>query len=285
MAAPQARYRSGMGVGFRGEGDQVPGNEPGGANGSYGAFGQDPHAQPPATPPSQQSGGWRGNLQKAGQGMQSGMQGGNAAFQTGQNLGQFGHNLQSRYRAHQNDRNAAEGSAHVGHALPPGTTSMGEDVATTPPMDSAPVQYAPITGMAQPMDSMDTPAPAAAPQMDSGVPQMRAASPMAPESGMPGMTPAPDGDGSQPVPADTPTAPNLTPPAPTQLADGSVVSKPTMALLGEKGPEAVIPLSNPGAKVTPGMFTKSRYRRPTGPSSVHGPLHPLEPLAPSKLTR
>lgn len=49
---PNNRYGK-PAAGWRGDGQQVPGNEPGGANGSYGAYGQDPNAQPPDQPPSQ----------------------------------------------------------------------------------------------------------------------------------------------------------------------------------------------------------------------------------------
>lgn len=48
----QPNNRYGKPQGWRGDGQQVPGNEPGGANGSYGGYGQDPDAQPPDQPPS-----------------------------------------------------------------------------------------------------------------------------------------------------------------------------------------------------------------------------------------
>jgi hypothetical protein len=49
------------------------------------------------------------------------------------------------------------------------------------------------------------------------------------------------------------------------LADGGVVTKPTMAVVGEDGPEAVVPLGNrPGAKVRPSAMSGigSYMRRP-----------------------
>ncbi len=48
------------------------------------------------------------------------------------------------------------------------------------------------------------------------------------------------------------------------MADGGVVDKPTVVMLGEEGPEAVVPLDNPNAKITPSMIESirkpSRYR-------------------------
>lgn len=63
------------------------------------------------------------------------------------------------------------------------------------------------------------------------------------------------------------------------MAKGGVVDKPTVALLGEHGPEAVVPLNNPNAKVTPGMFSHHRYRPQTGKGMVHGPMRPMAPAA------
>ncbi len=48
------------------------------------------------------------------------------------------------------------------------------------------------------------------------------------------------------------------------LAQGKIVTKPTVARLGESGPEAVIPLSpTPGAKLSPDLLAggPSRYQR------------------------
>ena len=108
---------------------------------------------------------------------------------------------------------------------------------------------------------------------------------------------------SQPTPAATPTAPTSQPAstgkssmaspfgtmhfdqnagAPQQqaMARGGIVTHPTRAILGENGPEAVIPLDNPNANVTAGMFSPRRYRANTGPSSLN---HPLPPMAPAPL--
>lgn len=76
-----------------------------------------------------------------------------------------------------------------------------------------------------------------------------------------------------------------------KFEDGGVVSKPTMAILGENGPEAVVPFNRtPSTKVSSTLFTpekgvRSRYRHPTGPAGPHGPMRSLEPLAPLKAYR
>lgn len=49
---------------------------------------------------------------------------------------------------------------------------------------------------------------------------------------------------------------------PRMMADGGIVTKPTQVVLGECGPEAVVPLTDrPNAKLTPGMI--ERYRKPS----------------------
>lgn len=65
-----------------------------------------------------------------------------------------------------------------------------------------------------------------------------------------------------------------------QMAKGRIVTQPTRAIIGDDGPEAVVPLDNPGAHVTPGMFSQHRYRAMTGPSMLH---HPMRPMAPASL--
>ncbi len=68
----QNRYRAGQqgqngSMSMRQDGQKVPGNQPGGQNGSYGPYGQSPQSQPPAEPPagrptfgSQVAGGMQG---------------------------------------------------------------------------------------------------------------------------------------------------------------------------------------------------------------------------------
>ncbi len=84
--------------------------------------------------------------------------------------------------------------------------------------------------------------------------------------------------------------------SPDMMGDGGIVTKPTKVLLGEKGPEMVVPLSQrENAKVTPGMLDgkfsqlassiKSRYRQPQGPAGQHPPLRNNLPLVPSRLQR
>jgi hypothetical protein len=203
-AMNRMRYRGGQqpqpgapeqNMSMRQDGSNVPGNQPGGENGSFGQFGQDPQAQPPSTPP-------------AGPPTYGGGAMGGGAMQPG---------MMNRYRG----------------------------------------------------------------------PQAGPSSNMMPPQQPDGMQPSAQG---QAPPAPTPTAgaassPSMMDDSTPQMASGGVVSKPTVAMLGDKGPEAVIPLTNPDPKLSPGMFTKSRYRRPTGPSGVHGPSRPLLPLSPSKLMR
>lgn len=79
-------------------------------------------------------------------------------------------------------------------------------------------------------------------------------------------------------------------------ASGGIVDKPTIAMLADKGPEMVVPLTpRPNQKVTPGMMpqkisqvpvsTKSRYRTPIGVSGNHPPLRNNLPLVPNRLQR
>ena len=71
------------------------------------------------------------------------------------------------------------------------------------------------------------------------------------------------------------------------FAQGGVVTQPTRAILGENGPEAVVPLTDqPGAHVSTNMLgaVHSRYRRPTGPNALkhQSPLKADIPLLPNK---
>ncbi len=85
-----------------------------------------------------------------------------------------------------------------------------------------------------------------------------------------------DGASAQPMPGS-----GASYDSPDMMADGGIVTKPTKVLLGEKGPEAVVPLTDrPNAKLTPGMMPalRNRYRRPTGPAGAHGPIKGDSPL-------
>jgi hypothetical protein len=74
------------------------------------------------------------------------------------------------------------------------------------------------------------------------------------------------------------------------FAKGGVVTQPTRAILGENGPEAVIPLTDqPGAHLSTNMLgaVHSRYRRPTGPNALKhdAPIKADVPLLPNKGVR
>jgi hypothetical protein len=63
-----------------------------------------------------------------------------------------------------------------------------------------------------------------------------------------------------------------------QMAHGGIVNKPTRAIIGENGPEAVIPLDgHAGSKMTPGMMPR-RYN-PTGETELRGPMRPMQPAS------
>lgn len=70
------------------------------------------------------------------------------------------------------------------------------------------------------------------------------------------------------------------------MADGGIVSTPTRAVLGERGPEAVIPL-NPtaNARLHPTGFLKARYQRPVGPASAPGPIRSALPMSQNRTYR
>jgi hypothetical protein len=71
---------------------------------------------------------------------------------------------------------------------------------------------------------------------------------------------------SSPMPQDTEgnqyQDPFGVPPRQQQMARGRIVDKPTTALLGEDGPEAVVPLNGrPDARVSPRILPKMNYGR------------------------
>jgi hypothetical protein len=80
---------------------------------------------------------------------------------------------------------------------------------------------------------------------------------------------------------------------PELMASGRLVTSPTVAMIGEKGPEAVVPLNNnPMNKVSglnatmlPGV--RSRYRHVTGPNALRreSPVRNDLPLKPNTAIR
>lgn len=79
---------------------------------------------------------------------------------------------------------------------------------------------------------------------------------------------------------------------PEPMAAGKVVTSPTVALLGDKGPEAVVPLTDqPGNRVSTKMFgtggIRTRYRHPQGPVAS-GRTRPITgdlPIRPNPVLR
>lgn len=83
------------------------------------------------------------------------------------------------------------------------------------------------------------------------------------------------------------------------FSGGKIVTHPTTALIGENGPEAVIPLNpQPGAKITPGMMglntptpgltgTKTRTQKVSGPNAMKhtAPIRHDLPLKPNVIAR
>jgi len=77
------------------------------------------------------------------------------------------------------------------------------------------------------------------------------------------------------------------------MGSGAVVTRPTIALVGEHQPEMVLPLlSQPGQKVSSemlgqGLGMKTRWRRPSGPnaSARYKPERADVPLRPSGVNR
>lgn len=103
---------------------------------------------------------------------------------------------------------------------------------------------------------------------------------------------APDPNTMQAPPAPQPAliAPPTAPPEP--MGGGKVVTTPTVALLGDKGPEAVVPLTDqPGNRVGTKMLgagnVRTRYRHPQGPGSVarDKPLSADLPIRPNPALR
>lgn len=176
---PKPGMQTAQQPGMRGDGAQVPGNEPGGANGRYGQFGQHPDQQPTAM--------FDATVKHATQKFNDSP----AGQIVGAARGRYG--MQGR----------------TDHAMNQNMTDM-----------RAQDRQSNIDQLSQPMN-------------DSG------------------------GD--------------------PMMARGGIVTKPTRVLLGEDGPEAVVPLSgNPDAKLTPGMMQTRRYRM-TGPAMTHHPMGSMPP--------
>ncbi len=225
-------------VSMRGDGYDVPGNQPGGANGMYGGYGQAPDQMP-----TQQ--------------------------------------MKSAVRYQAMDESTPDMATGM-------TTMMAQDQRQQQPQYEQPPS-----------------APAAQPQQYGGyMNQMQRkdgtesyASPMQPT-----VAPSSTGSGSagatQPQPqqqtatAQQPQSQSFSSPfgkmnfgnsgnTANPMRRGGIVTKPTRAIIGEDGPEVVIPLSGDAdAKITPGQIAgigaaTPRVRNVTGTHSLHNPLRPM----------
>ena len=301
-------------AGWRGDGRNVPGNQRGGANGRYGRYGQRPDARIPQEVSDDISRSAHG----ADQGMRGGApQMGQNIGQIAQGLhNRYGGQGRRDYAMNSQMQDVRRGDMQSNisqmQQTEPMQSPLAEDgkanrfywgVANAQPQQ----QYGQQTEPTE-QTSMTDPQPqrvSSAEQLGMTDPQpQRATQPMAQSYSNDGAPPqAPAQTLSQPTPAATPTAPTSQPAstgkssmaspfgtmhfdqnagAPQQqaMARGGIVTHPTRAILGENGPEAVIPLDNPNANVTAGMFSPRRYRANTGPSSLN---HPLPPMAPAPL--
>lgn len=344
-------------MGWRGDGRDVPGNEPGGAHGRYGRYGQQPEAPIPdheaqgieqmadhhqmgGQPDDQQNAQWAAQRQQdqgnpelqqgaadaqawdAGQQHErgdpmadAGMQGDQVAA-LGQALGRYGapgvdpaaalktpgmmpngqrtgssisalpdsggdqqnaaiaSAQQSRYGAQQ------QAPAMSGFAAPQPMGQAGQSYGMSgqPPAAAPQTSITPLTGGStigngqQNAQAAATAKPAAATTPTSPAPAP-AAAPASPTQPAPQASPT-----AQPAAGANATGKTMTPFG--LMAKGGIITHPTKAIIGENGPEAVIPLDNPEANITPGMFSPHRYRPMTGPAMTH---HPIRPLAPASL--
>lgn len=274
-----ARYGKAL-AGWRGDGQQVPGNEPGGANGSYGAYGQDPNAQPPDQPPSQS--GMQPRRSMMGGMAQGAMQGAQNRLKQSP-VGQAVQAYQ-RYRMPQKQ-------PQMGAPAPAASPQSNTGAAGALAPSSAPPSVWDQLGAKSSTPAYEAPASAPAPSAPQG-------------SGMEGT----DNSGSYAqqmggfnrasLPQSAPPSPNLAGSLASgarmggqvmggtddmggdpQMKDGGIVTKPTLVMLAEHNqPEAVVPLDgHAGSKITPGMVQNRRYRQMTGPAMTHQPVGPMAP--------
>lgn len=259
----QMQQRGGMRRFFGRYGQQTPGNEPGGANGRYGQFGQMPDSQP--SDAFHQS---VDAMKRGFAGAQSGAPGGGiGAFAQG--VGDFAGAMKQRYGQQGRMDHAMNQSQHMRREQSKRANMngiMGPDSMETPQQQPAPQPQS-----AAPTDNYGTPTPAPqspAPVQATG--QMQSyAQPAAPQQ--------------QTMQAEQPKQNTYASPFGNmnfgQYKRGGMVTKPTLALIGEDGPEAVIPMNGRSdALVTPGMI-QPRDTFHTGSSSLHNPLHGLKPVS------
>lgn len=283
--------------------DTQPGNEPGGVNGQYGRFGQTPDQQP--------SMAFDSSIDAAKRGFSSATK--PSPEQTGNNIGAIAKNLYGRYgQQGRMDRGVNKMQSQMRRQ---GMANGLDQMQAQPMSDEQHQQDNPyyqsgqydadkaayIAAHGDPSSSIG--GPSGTPPGGMGGQQQAQTQPGGGGLQMPAMPDdsaagssigAPSGIG-RPSPQIPPSAPSPASPTPQSgfsspfgkmnfgqpqaMADGAVVTEPTLAVLGEDGAEAVVPMSgNPNAKVTPGMV-QPRDTFQTGPSSLGQPLHDLPPTS------
>jgi hypothetical protein len=257
------KFKSGMMEG-RGDGENVPGNEAGGANGQYGRFGQQPDQMP--------SQSFSDGVQRDAQQGQGWSRFGDGEFNAHSGIVQpqsqdpeFGGQQQNQPAADQSAYGQSEPTSGVQMDQQPQSGIGGLTGDGQPGQQNA----AAVNQYQQPQQiqgSMNS-------GSGEGTPQQSASA-----SAQPTSTAGP----SQPQQSSTMDSPfgrmNFgAQGGQNPMAKGGIVTKPTRALLGENGPEVVIPLSgNPNAKVTPGLVGGiPRVTQHTGPNSLHNPMRPM----------
>lgn len=220
---------------FRRDGSNVPGNQPGGANGMFGRYGQIPDQQPSQSAMQtigDAAKGWAGSAaDRAGQNLNN--------SPAGQLWNRYGTQGRTDHAMNQNmqqmqDQSGANSKDRLSRDPYPRPDGYGmhapSGISEVSPVDQQ-----------QPADMGSEPG-----------------NPM-PQSGGYG-----GGDPQQ---------------QPEMMARGGIITKPTLALLGEHEPEAVVPMGgNPNARITPGMVAP-RNDIQTGESSLIHPLHNLKPTS------
>jgi hypothetical protein len=236
--------------------NQPPGNEPGGANGMYGRFGQHPDQQPSQDFDNQVESQRRGFGRYGAQSqMRMGDQVAPESMMTAQPAQQDSQPQQPMDDHTPNQ--PADGGLYSGAN---GMGSYGSADATqsdnSSPMPSQ--QQPPATQVSQPQaPPQPGPTPVASTPSSSG---SSFASPFGNMN---------FGGASKPTSASAPTA----------YAKGGIVTKPTLALIGEHEPEMVVPLNGgPNAKLMPSMM-QPRDTFQTGTTSLHHPMHSLKPTS------
>jgi hypothetical protein len=242
-----------------------PGNEPGGANGQYGRFGQTPGQEP--------SSGFRSQVDSMKRGFTNRMAGTPAGQITKAATDRYGsqgrmdrgvNQMQNQMQNRMREEGQANGMGQMQRQAPQMDAPMSQPPQSDDDaMRQSSAQVDPFAGSAAPL-SQPAPQTMQGPTYQQAPPpqpaQAQAQAPQAPQSFA-----SPFG--------------NMRFGQPQAMADGDVVTEPTLAMLGEDGPEAVVPMGgNPDATITPGMM-QPRDTFDTGPSSLGKPLHSLPPTS------